>query len=196
VNRERIVLKTDEINFDNAATTPPLKSVMTAVREFAPFYSSVHRGSGKHSRLSSEIYEASRYEIMDFFGASADSDTLIYLKNTTEAVNRLSNRLAQARGRKDTVIATRMEHHSNDLPWRRNFKVLYAGLTSGGRLDLNDLESKLKENAGRVRLVAVAAASNVTGYVNPLHQIAELAHRYGARSLRTAPNTPLISPLT
>jgi selenocysteine lyase/cysteine desulfurase len=177
---KRIVLKTDEINFDNAATTPPLKSVAEAVREFAPFYSSVHRGSGKHSRLSSEIYDASRYEIMDFFGASAESDTLIYLKNTTEAVNKLAGRLAQARGKKDTVIATRMEHHSNDLPWRRNFKVLYAGLTSGGRLDLNDLETKLKENAGRVRLVAVAAASNVTGYVNPLHQIAELAHGYGA----------------
>ncbi|MDR2400639.1 MAG: aminotransferase class V-fold PLP-dependent enzyme [Deferribacteraceae bacterium] len=176
----RIVWKSDEINFDNAATTPPLRSVIKAVREFAPIYASVHRGNGKHSRLSSELYEASRYEIMDFFGASAEQNTLIYLKNTTEAINKLSNRLSRSSGKKDTVIATRMEHHSNDLPWRRNFKVLYAGLTPSGRLDLEDLEIKLKENAGRVRLVAVTAASNVTGYVNPLHQIAEISHRYGA----------------
>ncbi|MDR2401023.1 MAG: aminotransferase class V-fold PLP-dependent enzyme [Deferribacteraceae bacterium] len=175
-----ITEKSGEINFDNAATTPPFKNVIKAVKEFAPFYSSVHRGSGKNSRISSGMYEASRSEIMDFFGASSERDVLIYLKNTTEAINKLSNQLACSAGKKNIIIATSMEHHSNDLPWRKNFSVLYAGITPSGRLDMNDLETKLKKNAGRVRLVAVAAASNVTGYVNPIHQIAELSHKYGA----------------
>jgi selenocysteine lyase/cysteine desulfurase len=89
IHRKLIINKVDIINFYNAATTPLLREVMKAVKELAPCYSSVHRGNGKYSRISSELYEALRYERMDFFGASAEHDTIIYLKNTTEAVNKL-----------------------------------------------------------------------------------------------------------
>jgi selenocysteine lyase/cysteine desulfurase len=170
----------NEINFDNAATTPPLKEVVKAVNDFLPYYSSVHRGSGKKSAISSELFEDSRTAVMAYFNANNVYDTIIYVKNTTEAINKLSNRLAQTCGKRNIVISTFMEHHSNDLPWRRNFNTMHACVDGVGRLDLNDLEAKLKANIGKVRLVAITAASNVTGYVNNLHCAAALAHKYGA----------------
>jgi selenocysteine lyase/cysteine desulfurase len=190
-----IIGETDEINFDNAATTPPLKNALKAVRELIPFYSSVHRGSGVNSRISSEFYEDSRWEIMDFFGADVERDVIIYMKNTTDAINKLAVRLSRTAGDKDTVISTFMEHHSNILPWRKNFRVVCAKLTPEGRLDLEDLEKIIKENAKRARLVAVTAASNVTGYVNQIHHIAEISHKYGveifADCAQYAPHLPL-----
>ncbi|NIN01307.1 MAG: aminotransferase class V-fold PLP-dependent enzyme [candidate division Zixibacteria bacterium] len=74
-----------------------------------------------------------------------------------------------------------MEHHSNDLPWRRKAKVVYAGVDDTGALDLNDLETKLRAGRGKIQLVALTAASNVTGYLNPIHHIASLAHDHGAQ---------------
>jgi selenocysteine lyase/cysteine desulfurase len=73
-----------------------------------------------------------------------------------------------------------MEHHSNDLPWRKKFRVVYAAVDEAGRLNMDDLEQKLRHYRGRVRLVAITGASNVTGHVNPVHEAARLAHRYGA----------------
>lgn len=74
-----------------------------------------------------------------------------------------------------------MEHHSNDLPWRTNARVEYIGLKSDGSLDLRDLETKLDRNANRVDLVAISGGSNVTGIINPVHEIAEIAHAAGAK---------------
>ncbi|SPF36470.1 Aminotransferase class-V family protein (fragment) [Candidatus Desulfosporosinus infrequens] len=76
-----------------------------------------------------------------------------------------------------------MEHHSNDLPWRNKFQVDYVQTDASGKLSLEDLESKLIKHKGNVKLVTVTGASNVTGYVNPIHKIAELAHRYRAKIL-------------
>jgi selenocysteine lyase/cysteine desulfurase len=141
-----------EINFDNAATTPPFLSVLARLAEFAPRYSSIHRGSGKLSRAASGLFEEARLEILDFVGGNPAHDLLIHVKNTTEAVNRLSNRLA-GHATRNVVLSTKMEHHSNDLPWRRNFEVHYAEVDGNGRLALDDLEKKLKKYGKRVRLV-------------------------------------------
>ena len=92
------------------------------------------------------------------------------------------------------VLSTRMEHHSNDLPWRFRQKTNFIELTSDGLLDLTDLERKLKNN-NRIKLVAICGASNVTGVINPINTIAELAHYYGAEILvdaaQLAPHRPL-----
>jgi selenocysteine lyase/cysteine desulfurase len=76
-----------------------------------------------------------------------------------------------------------MEHHSNDLPWRNKFQVDYVQTDPHGKLSLENLEYKLKLHKGNFKLVTVTGASNVTGYVNPIHKIAELAHRYQAKIL-------------
>lgn len=170
------------INFDNAATTPPFASVMRDIEGFVPWYSSIHRGAGYKSRVSTEIYEDSRRKVMGFINASPERNTCIYVKNTTEAINKLSYRLCDGGGR-CVILSSDMEHHSNDLPWREKFTVDYISLDRSGRLDVDDLERKLKQYRGHVRLVTVAGASNVTGYVNPVYRIASLAHSYGARIL-------------
>ena len=76
-----------------------------------------------------------------------------------------------------------MEHHSNDLPWRYKYNVDYVEVDEHGRLSLDHLEYLLKKYKGKVKLLAVTGASNVTGYLNPIHQIARLAHRYGSKIL-------------
>ncbi len=183
-----------EINFDNAATTPPLKNVMYEVLGFLPMYSSIHRGTGYKSRCSSFMYEKSREVIANFIGADLKNDIVIFVKNTTEAINKLSYRLDKRNGR-DVILSTNMEHHSNDLPWRNRFKVNYIDIDEKGRLSLQDLESKLRKYANKVRLVAVTGASNVTGYINPIYRIAELAHKYNSEILvdgaQLAAHTPI-----
>lgn len=170
------------INFDNAASTPPLVSVMEEINRFAPMYSSVHRGTGYKSQYSSQIYEEARSIVLNFVNADPDSDTAIFVKNTTEAINKLSYRLCED-NKKSVVLSTWMEHHSNDLPWRNKFQVDYVEVNSQGKLNITDLENKLIRYKGKVKLVTVTGASNVTGYINPIHKIAELAHRYRAKIL-------------
>jgi cysteine desulfurase/selenocysteine lyase len=170
------------VNFDNAATTPPFMAVLREILNYAPWYSSIHRGSGYKSLVSSKIYEESRKIILNFVGADSNLNTAIYVKNTTEAINKLSNRLCDEKMR-DVVLSSYMEHHSNDLPWRNNYEVDYIEVDECGRINLNSLERKLKYHKGRVKLVAITGASNVTGYINPIAEVAKIAHRYGANVL-------------
>lgn len=172
----------DFINFDNAATTPALKSVLREIVEFSPHYSSIHRGTGYKSILSSTVYDEGREVVLDFIKGDKNYHTVIFLKNTTECINKLSYRL------KDTlkdkmVLSTYMEHHSNLLPWKYRYDTDYVEIDSLGRLCMIDLEYKLKLYKGKVGLVAVTGASNVTGYINPIYDIAKICHKYGAKIL-------------
>lgn len=168
------------INFDNGATTPPLISVMEEINRFAPLYGSVHRGAGYKSVISSQIYEQARTEVLKFVGGDTRTDVVIFVKNTSEALNKLANRLWN-KNKKEVILTTWMEHHSNLLPWRDKFHVDYIEIDEQGRLRMDDLMTKLERYQGAVKLVTVTGASNVTGHRNPIHRIAELAHRYGAK---------------
>ncbi|MEP7356646.1 MAG: aminotransferase class V-fold PLP-dependent enzyme, partial [Anaerolineales bacterium] len=170
------------INFDNAASTPPLQAVEAAVRAFMPWYSSVHRGNGFKSRLATHAYEQARAITLGFVGADPATHVCIFGKNTTEATNKLARRFPFRPGR-DVVLVSMMEHHSNDLPYRAAAKVVHVQLTPTGELDEADFDRKLAEYAGRVALVAIAGASNVSGYINPCHRLAEKAHAAGAHIL-------------
>lgn len=173
---------TTAINFDNAATTPPFHYVMEEIVKFSPWYSSIHRGAGYKSQFSSKLYDGARDIIANFVGANLDHHSVIFVKNTTEAINKLSNKLLPLY--KDGIIlSTCMEHHSNDLPWRGKYKVDYISIDKYGRLSMEDLHSKLVKYEGKVKLVTVTGVSNVTGCVNPIHEIAQLAHSYGAKIL-------------
>lgn len=170
------------VNFDNAATTPPFISVVNRIVDFSPWYSSIHRGTGYKSKISSDAYDNSRKVIMDFVGANIDEDCVIYVKNATEAINKLSN-IFKATYAKCLVLSTFMEHHSNDLPWRDKFLIDYTDINDEGSLDMNDFEKKLKKYQGKLKLVTVTGASNVTGLKNQIHEIACLTHHYGAMIL-------------
>lgn len=167
------------INFDNAATTPPLKKVDEFLWENIMMYGSVGRG-GQKSAYCTQAYEISKNEILKFFQLDEeDGYEVIYVKNTTEGINLLANVLCDRNTRK--ILTTRMEHHANDLPWREYGKPYYCEVDRDGKLRLEEVEEKLKRAQGSISLVSVTGASNVTGYINPIHKLAEIAHCYGAK---------------
>lgn len=167
------------INLDNAASTPSLLAVQKAVDDFLQYYSSVHRGTGFKSQLSTHFYEEARHTVLNFLGADPAEHTCIFVKNTTEAVNKLARRFPFTTQR-DIVLTTGMEHHSNDLPWRAAAHTIHIALTPEGRLDEADFDQKIAQYGPRLALVAVTGASNVTGYLNPIHRLAEKTHAAGA----------------
>ena len=121
-------------------------------------------------------------------------DIVIYTKNTTESINMLAYKLSQS-DKRQIVLSTDMEHLANDLPWRDHFQVEYVGIDEVGKLSLSDLEHKLLRHQGRVKLVTVTGASNVTGYINPIDKIARLVHHYDALLLvdgaQLVPHAPI-----
>jgi cysteine desulfurase/selenocysteine lyase len=168
------------INFDNAASTPPLKAVMETVNDFAIYYSSVHRGMGFKSQLSTQAYEDARETIINFVGGDPRIHTCIFGKNTTEAINKLARRYPFTKQRR-IVITSGMEHHSNDLPWRSVADVIHVALKPDGQLDEKSFDEILEKYSNQIALVAITGASNVTGFINPYHRLAEKTHRIGAK---------------
>jgi selenocysteine lyase/cysteine desulfurase len=167
------------INFDNAASTPPLKRVRDMVTGFSDVYSSVHRGTGYKSRLSTDAYEQARELVSRFLGVDEKDQVVIFVKGTTDALNRIAAEEARLDGRQ--VLVTEMEHHADLLPWRHRSGHVMVGLSDEGHIDLEAIEHALETSDGKISLVALCGASNVTGFVSPIHEVAELAHRYGAR---------------
>ena len=165
------------INFDNAATTPAFQAVMDEVDSKLSMYGSIGRGFSQKSNYSTDLYNATREKVLRFVGADEETYTCFYVNNTTDGLNKLASALVES---EDTlVLATRIEHHANDLSWRERCKVIYAEVDDQGRVIYDDIERLLKEN--KVDYVTVTAASNVTGYVTDVHRVAKLAHQYGAK---------------
>jgi cysteine desulfurase/selenocysteine lyase len=179
------------VNFDNAASTPPISPVVKDVLEFLPYYASVHRGHGYKSQVSTEIYDQAHQWIGEFFKYDPAHHLVIFGKNATEAINKAAYRVPFPPGK--AVLTTRMEHHSNDLPWRLKAKVRFVETTPEGQLDLEHVERELK--TGMIGLLTVSGASNVTGIINPLSYLADLAHDHGALFMvdaaQLAPHAPL-----
>lgn len=181
------------VNLDNAASTPVLREVLQAVEAFLPYYASVHRGTGYKSRVSTAAYDEAHRDVARFVGADPERAAVLFGKNTTEAINKLAHRYPLPHGA--VVLTTLMEHHSNDLPWRGRAQVVRVGVTGDGRLDEEHFDFLLARHAGAVALVTVSGASNVTGFVQPVHRLARKAHAVGARILvdaaQWAPHRPL-----
>src|SRR5512143_1023862 len=178
---------------DNGASTPTFHSVMRKIEEFLPWYSGVHRGVGLKAVVATRVYDETRQVVARFVGAHSGDDVVIFVKNTTEAVNKLANRFEFRPG--DVVVSTAMEHHSNDLPWRRRCRVVHVPIAPDGSVDLDALRSEIRRQRGALRLVAVSGASNVTGICSPIHDIAEWAHESGAMifvdAAQLAPHRPI-----
>jgi selenocysteine lyase/cysteine desulfurase len=169
------------VNLDYAASAPCLAAVKDAVDELMPWYSSVHRGAGYKSQLTTEAYEGAREAVRDFVGAR-DDDVVVFTRNTTDATNLLASALPP-----DTeVIAFAVEHHANLLPWRRRHLTMLP-LPDSADDALERLEEALSRPApGRPRLVTVTGASNVTGEIWPYAEMARIAHQHGARLMLDA----------
>jgi len=167
------------INLDNAATTPPFIQAMADIDEQMKLYGSIGRGKGQKSAHTTDFYVDAREAIKEFVGAKDERYTVFYAANTTDGINKLASALIKSKH--DMVLATRMEHHANDLPWRARGRVVYADVDDQGRLKMEDIEHILKRHRGMIKYVTVTAASNTTGYINEVHHIAKLAHAHGAK---------------
>jgi selenocysteine lyase/cysteine desulfurase len=159
------------INFDYAASAPPLARVHRTVTRAMSYYASIHRGQSYLSRASTAAYEQARQAVAESVNASPD-DVVIFTRNTTDALTLL------ARAVPGRVVHLDIEHHANLLPWRGADWSAVAALTSLPAT-INALERELTR--APTALVAVTGASNVTGECPPLEQLAQLAHRHGAR---------------
>jgi selenocysteine lyase/cysteine desulfurase len=173
------------VNFDYAASAPPLASVHRAVTNALAHYASIHRGQSYLSRVSTAAYERARETIAVSTHARAD-DVVIFTRNTTDALNLLASAVP---GR---VVHLDIEHHANLLPWRADrFTAVHAAETVDATLGALDAEFAREP----VALLAVTGASNVTGECPPLAALAELAHRHGARlavdGAQLAPHRPV-----
>lgn len=166
------------VYLDHGASTHAPTPVLNAHQRFlSEAYANVHRGAHHLSIVSTEAYEDARWKVKAFVGAGPDHEVL-FASNTTEALNIAAHLLRETPGH---TLVTVMEHHSNDLPHRATGPYAHVAVDEHGQLDLADLEAKLDRY--KTKLVAVTAASNVTGIRPPLEEVTELAHRYGAKVL-------------
>ena len=160
-------------NLDYAASAPALRAVAEHLATALPYYASVHRGAGYASQVSTSLLENSRSCIGRFLGARED-DVVVFTRNTTDALNLLAHCVPRG----GSVLYLDIEHHANLLPWqRRGDVVLEAAPTL--RETLADVEAALAVTP--TALLAVTGASNVTGQLLPIKELAEIAHRHGAR---------------
>ena len=173
------------VNFDYAASAPPLAAVHRAVTTTMVYYASIHRGQSYLSRASTASYERARDTVLAHTRARPD-DVAIFTRNTTDGLTLL------ARAVPGRVVHLDVEHHANLLPWRiADHRAIAAAGTVAATLDA--LEHELAHEPAA--LVAVTGASNVTGECPPLARIAQLAHRHGARlavdGAQLAPHRPI-----
>ena len=165
------------VNLDYAASTPAMERVVDSVLSFMPWYSSVHRGAGFTSQVSTRAHEAARAAIAGFVGARS-TDEVIFVRNTTEAINLLAKSLRLLPGH--VVLSTAVEHHANMLPWRRAAEVVALTPPPSPDALLTAVRIALEDRRRPVGVVAITGASNVTGEVFPISDVAALAHDHGA----------------
>jgi cysteine desulfurase/selenocysteine lyase len=171
---------------DNGATSQKPASVIEAISSYyRSSNANIHRSMHQLATEATELYETGREKVAQFIGAR--SEEVVFVRNATEAINLVRYTWAREQvGAGDTVVITRMEHHSNVVPWQllceeRNARLAYVELDAEGRLDLDSLTALLGD--GSVKLVALAHVSNVLGTVNPVAEVTRRAHAAGAKVL-------------
>ncbi len=170
---------TRRIYFNNAATALALKPVLEEVNANIPLLTYID-APGPLGERNTIRYEHVRKIIIDHVGGDSKKDSVIYVKNSTEGINLLSELLYQD-DTDQVILTTAMEHMANYMPYKCRFETETIGITETGDLDLYELESKLQQYGKKVKIVAVTGASNVTGITPPIYDIARLAHKYGAQ---------------
>ncbi|MEU5474608.1 aminotransferase class V-fold PLP-dependent enzyme [Streptomyces lydicus] len=192
----------DYAALDYAASAPALQRVWDDVAAYAPYYGSVHRGAGYLSQLSTDLFENSRRTIAEFLGCRAD-EQVVFTRSTTDSLNLLAAVLPQ-----DTrVFVFETEHHASLLPWeqRADVTVTYLNAPRTPAQAVATLEQALADLGAPPAvaggepygpaLVCVTGASNVTGELWPVRELAAAAHAHGARivldAAQLAPHHPV-----
>ncbi|MFM8258622.1 MAG: SufS family cysteine desulfurase [Vulcanococcus sp.] len=186
------------IYLDHAATSQKPRQVLQALQHYYDHdNANVHRGAHQLSARATEGFEGARAKAAAFVGASGPNE-IVFTRNASEAINLVARSWGETNLRPgDEVLLTVMEHHSNLVPWqlladRTGCVLRHAGLTPTGELDLNDLRSKISE---RTRLVSLVQVSNTLGCLNPIAEVAALAHAAGALVLvdacQSLPHLPI-----
>lgn len=170
------------IYFDNAATTQKPKQVIDAITNFYKNKNAnIHRGVYTLSQEATYLYEEAHKKVAKFINAKSFEE-VIFVRNTTEGLNLLAYILGKGYLKEgDIVLTTKLEHHSNILPWLylkeyKKIKVKMVEILPEGTIDLYDLEKKIKEGA---KVLAITHISNVTGSITPLKEIIKKAHKEG-----------------
>ena len=178
---DQIVNDEPLVYLDNAATTQKPKVVLEAVnRYYQEDNANVHRGVHTLAERATASYEAARETVRRFINASSTKEVL-FTRGTTTGLNWIGRFAEEILEEGDEVLISIMEHHSNILPWQEacrktGAKLVYAYLKDGD-LDLEDFREKLTD---RTKFVSITHASNVLGVINPIQELAQLAHEKGA----------------
>ncbi len=186
------------IYFDNAATSQKPIQVIEAVANYYKYYNSnVHRAVHTLSQEASQKYEDAHEVVARFIGADSYRE-IVFVKNATEGTNLVAYSLGLHEfSEGDEVIVTLMDHHSNIVPWHiiskvKGIKIYTVGIDEEGKIDLDDLASKL---SSRTKIVCVPHVSNVLGTINDVKTIAKMAHEVGAYILvdgaQSVPHMPV-----
>jgi len=174
------------VYFDNAATTQKPQAVINSLVDYYQNYNAnVHRGVHSLSMEATDKYEEAREKVAAFINAES-SDCLIWTRNSSESLNLVAYTWGEKNIEEgDEIVLTPMEHHSNLVPWqeiarRKGAKIRFIPITSDGLLDLTEIENIIND---RTVLVSVVHMSNALGTINPVKQIATIAHSRGAKVL-------------
>ncbi|MEV5959348.1 aminotransferase class V-fold PLP-dependent enzyme [Streptomyces sp. NPDC051987] len=175
---------------DYAASAPALQRVWDDVAAYAPYYGSVHRGAGYLSQLSTDLFENARRTVTEFLDCRPD-DQLVFTRSTTDSLNLL----ARALPADCQVFVFETEHHASLLPWQ-DARVSYLDAPRTPQQAVATLERALADRDPQgPALVCVTGASNVTGELWPVRELAAIAHAHGARivldAAQLAPHRPL-----
>ncbi|WP_438294268.1 aminotransferase class V-fold PLP-dependent enzyme [Streptomyces sp. HUAS TT7] len=175
---------------DYAASAPALQRVWDDVAAYAPYYGSVHRGAGYLSQLSTDLFENSRETVAEFLDCRP-GDQVVFTRSTTDSLNLL----AQVIPANCEVFVFETEHHASLLPWR-DARVTYLNAPRTPQQAVETLERALADrDPYGPALVCVTGASNVTGELWPVRELAAAAHAHGARivldAAQLAPHHPV-----
>lgn len=179
--------KCQRIYLDSAASSLPIEQVQQAIQAYLPFYGSFHSDGHLSASLSMDAFSWAGEQILNYLEADPEIYEVVFIgTGATAAINRIAEGMAAIRDNRDIVVISMMEHHSNDLPHRQHSpQVLHVQTSAESNwiIDLNELSTILKTHGDRIHYIAVTAASNVTGLLNPIPQITRLAHQFGVKVL-------------
>jgi cysteine desulfurase/selenocysteine lyase len=168
---------------DSAASSLPPRAVIEAMSRYYELrHANVHRGVYQTANEATAVYEGAREAIAKFINAPGGAEEIVFTKNATESFNLLAKSWGVANlGPGDVVLISEMEHHANIVPWFQlrdvtGVEVRFIPVTDDFRLDLSNIE----ELMSGVKLVSVTVMSNVLGTINPVKDLAAIAHRHGA----------------
>ncbi|MBD2179817.1 SufS family cysteine desulfurase [Planktothrix sp. FACHB-1355] len=186
------------VYLDNAATSQKPVAVLDALRNYYEQYNSnVHRGVHTLSAKATDAYEGSRVKIAKFVNAALPQE-IIYARNASEAINLVAYAWGLTSLQPgDEVILSVMEHHSNLVPWQLVAKTTgavlkFVELTQNQEFDLEQFKTLVSD---KTKLVSTVYVSNTLGCINPVKEISEIAHHYGAKVLidacQAVPHMPI-----